>query len=109
MYPHPIRLREPWSREPLGESGLRLRRGFHRPTITAGERVWMVCDGLNADAVASFDGRLLGTIAASEQAWSHDVTELLVGRHELTFDFAAMLPVDRLPWREVRLEVRLAR
>jgi hypothetical protein len=107
MYPHRIRLREPWIREPLDGGGLRLCRGFHRPTINVGERVWIVCDGIQAEAAASLDGAPLGALSTNDEPWSCDVTERLVDRHELTIEFAASPPGDELPWREVRLEVRL--
>ena len=108
MYPHPIRLREPWAREPREQVGLRLRRGFNRPPISTGEGVWIVCDGLQADAVVMLDDVPLGEAAAAKDFWERDVTALLTDHHELTFDFAAAPVVDGLPWREVRLEVRLA-
>jgi hypothetical protein len=107
LYPHRIRLRDPWTREPRDGGGLRLRRGFHRPTINVGERVWIVCEGLKSVAVASLDGSPLTSMSKADEPWSCDVTERLVDRHELTFDFAALPPGDELPWREVRLEVRL--
>jgi hypothetical protein len=108
MYPHRIRLREPWTREPLEGGGLRLRRGFHRPTIQVGEHIKIVCEGVRADAVVSLDGEPLGMAEAAADQWSHDLTERLVDRHEVTIDFAVAPPGEGLPWREVRVEIRLS-
>jgi hypothetical protein len=107
LYPHCIRLREPWTREPRDDGGLRLKRGFHRPTISGGERVWLVCEGPTCAASVMLDDRPLGDIVAGRTFWSHDVTELLVERHALTFDVTSSSTGDSLPWREVRLEIRL--
>lgn len=93
--------------EPRDGGGLRLKRGFHRPTISDGERVWLVCEGPTSGAAVSLDDRSLGEVAAGQLLWSYDVTELLVERHELTFDVAATPADGGLPWREVRLEIRL--
>lgn len=85
---------------------MRLQRGFHRPTISGGERVWLVCEGTTCEAVVSLDGNPLGEVAAGQALWSHEVTDRLVDRHVLTFDVASP-DGDALPWREVRLEIRL--
>jgi hypothetical protein len=108
MYPHRIRLREPWSRSVIDDVGWPwFQRGFHRPTINVGERVWIVCEGLKYDAEVSLDGRKLGIARASDEVWSRDVTDHLSQRHELSFLFREYFDKDELPWREVRLEVRL--
>jgi hypothetical protein len=106
MYPHRIRLREPWTREPREGGGLRLRRGFHRPTISGEEKVWLVCESPTTASDVSLDGQTLGTVAADDKLWFRDITAQLVDRHELTFDVPAT-GGDALPWREVRLEIRL--
>jgi hypothetical protein len=90
--------------------GFWLQRWFNRPTISAGERVWIVCEGMSCDAVVRLDDKKLGTIAADGPLWSRDITEQLTDRHQLTFELAQRsaeeLP-SKLPWREVRLEIRL--
>jgi len=60
---------------------------------------------MTRDAVVLLDDIDLGPIGAGEPLWSCDVTDRLVDRHELTFQLSA--PCDDLPWREVRLEIRL--
>jgi hypothetical protein len=119
MYPHRIRLRGPWDYEESGGAGrgklslpapladhtgpVRLSRRFGYPgRIDAGERVWLVLEGLAAPVTVVLNGAALGT--ASGDA-SFDVTALLKPRNELVVDW----PGDAgpgMPWREVCLEVR---
>jgi hypothetical protein len=108
LYPHRIRLREPWEREPLAGGGLRYRRYFNAPTIVAGEAVWIVCETIVAVAAVSLNDAPLGNVAMTDSVWEHEVTPLVVTRNSLTFDFAAAPAGDNLPWTEVRLEIRRA-
>jgi hypothetical protein len=114
MYPHCIRLREPWTKYHTDDDGTQyLERGFHRPTISGGERVWLVCEKPNCGAVVFLDDRKLGVIQAGEGFWSWDVTERLLNRHNVKFQLLEWPSVwgeegsDELPWHEVRLEIRL--
>lgn len=84
---------------------MRLCRGFHRPPISDGERIWIVCEAMTRDAVVRLDDTELGPIGPGERLWARDVTDQLDDRHELTFQLSE--PCDELPWREVRLEIRL--
>jgi hypothetical protein len=86
---------------------VRLCRGFHRPTSDAAEKVWLVCEAPTASIEIFLDGRPLGATTAGEPLWAYELTPLLVARHELTLDVAGSTPDDPLPWREVRLEIRL--
>ena len=103
--PHVIRLREPWDREPRPGCGTRLRRYFNTPTGLAPTTVVrIVCDGPTAAATAWLNDVALGDHTANESSWSHEVTQNLLSRNELTIDVAALATAE-LPWHEVRLEI----
>ena len=107
MPPHRIRLRRPWRCEPSGD-GACYRRGFHRPTNADGEAIFLVCEGVAADAVVGLNGVRLGAISTAAAApWRCDVTGRLMPQNELALELAAEPPVGNaeLPWRDVRLEI----
>ncbi|MCE9604623.1 MAG: hypothetical protein K8U03_06920 [Planctomycetia bacterium] len=110
MYPHPIRLREPWESEPSGEGSTRHRRFFNTPTgLGPREQVWIVIEGAVGLTTVSLNGTELKAVEsndAAEQgpAWSSDVTRLVATRNELVIVTAAE-PTGRRG--EVRLEIRL--
>jgi hypothetical protein len=133
MYPHRIRLRGPWTCEPLerrppspepppapftmtlpcrwADGGLRdfagrvrFRRRFGYPgRIDAHERVWLTVAGVGDRAAVALNGSALGTCAAEPCEW--DVTALLRPRNELVVD-AEMTAEGGGLWGEVALEVR---
>ncbi|MFY9342077.1 MAG: hypothetical protein WAT39_06295, partial [Planctomycetota bacterium] len=88
MYPHRIRLREPWQRETVA-GGMWFRRFFNRPTISDGERVWVVCEQPKQNGVVHLDGVELGAIESDSSVWCADVTGRLKDRHELVFEMGA--------------------
>ena len=100
FYPHRIRLRDPWQREPLPSGGTRYRRGFQCPTgLDSQERVWLVIEGGTPYAV-SLNGEPLQAFAASDRIVAYEITARLRPRNELQIDQAGELG-------EVRLEIRL--
>ncbi len=122
MYPHRIRLRGPWEYDageahgklalpaPLGESPLaghagavRFTRRFGYPgRIDAGERAWLVLEGLAGRAVVLLNGKELGSASGEAE---FDVTALLQPRNALAIEMPG-LPAQGAVWREVCLEVR---
>jgi len=100
-YPHRIRLRDPWKREPLAQ-GARCSRRFGYPgRIDSDERVWLTVSGVGARVEVSLNGQMLGTHHAAS-SFEHDVTALLLVHNELVMTF--LEGDDR--WGEVALEVR---
>lgn len=111
MYPHPIRLRDPWESEPAGDGAVRHRRYFNSPTgLSPREQVWLVIEGSAGLATVALNGAELSDTPnldeAAEQGttWSCDVTRLIATRNELIVSTAAE-PAGRRG--EVRLEIRL--
>jgi hypothetical protein len=123
-YPHRIRLRGPWEYDATGgaagrgrlslpaalsgtalaeHSGpVRFSRRFGYPgRIDAGERVWLLVEGLASAAAISLNGTDLGSAAEA----GFDVTSLLEPRNELTVELAVTAG-QGAPWNEVCLEVR---
>lgn len=107
MYPHPIRLRDPWERS--SEDGERTvyRRYFHAPTISPGERVFVVVEGLRAAATVTLNGMPLGEWIESDGPQEFEISSLVVPRNELTLSIpTASAAAPTGPWTEVRLEIR---
>lgn len=106
MPPHRIRLREPWERETTIDGGVRLRRFFNAPPLTANERVAIVCDGLLVEAEISLNGALLGAWKSTSEVARVEITPHLQPRNEIVLTFTLSPPTDgSLPWSEVRLEI----
>lgn len=147
-YPHNIRLRGPWSfdvaeqiagaavphagrttvpcewGEMLGSDfrgRVRYRRSFNPPaTLDPHERLWLVCEGVDAFGRISLNGSLLGTIEGYALPAGFDVTGLIAARNEIGLEVelppkateqGAVLRPGREslpggPVGEVRLEVR---
>ena len=63
---------------------VRYLRNFGRPTnLAVGERVWLVCDGVDLRGEASLNGRPLGELHGYRAATRFDVTTELDARNEL--------------------------
>src|SRR5262249_18475999 len=134
MYPHRIRLRGPYSFEPLarisgneplppagrvtmparwGESGLRgfagrvrFRRSFGYPgRIDAEERVWLTFAGVEGVAEVRLNGHDLGQRDGALGPFEFEVTPLLQVRNELEVDVEAASDSGGL-WGDVALEIR---
>ena len=100
-YPHRIRLREPWQRNPLGQ-GVRCSRRFGYPgRIDSDERVWLTVSGVSGPVEVSLNGHRLGAHDGSTSV-EYDVTALLGVRNELVLTF----PNGGDRWDEAALEVR---
>jgi hypothetical protein len=132
VYPHRIRLRGPWTCQPLArltgdettlppaftmkmpgrwaDGGLRdfsgtvrCVRPFGYPgRIDPGEHVWLTFAGVDGEAMALLNGKVLGQFAGPAE---FDVTELLQPHNKLVVDVASPAPTGGL-WGEVALEVR---
>lgn len=86
MYPHRIRLRDPWECEPLTDGRARFRRRFGYPgQIDAFERVWLTFAHVEGTAQATLNGTVLGQ---GEGAFEFEVTALLQPRNELVVEAA---------------------
>ena len=86
MYPHQIRLRDPWECEPLSDSSGRIR--FHRrfrwvAALAPHERVWLTFAGADGSAEVTLNGLLLGQQERSGEPFEFEVTSLLRTRNDL--------------------------
>ena len=101
MYPHRIRLREPWQRDPvvdhLGQA--RASRRFGYPgRIDEYERVWLTLTGILGPARVSVNGTTVGEADGDRE---FEVTSLLRPRNELILEAPNVVV-----FKEVALEVR---
>jgi len=80
--PHVIRLRGPWEWERRDGSDHGTRR-FGRPTLPAGERVWLVIESPRTIAEVRLNGAALPANGPGA-GLRFDVTDLLAWRNELT-------------------------
>jgi hypothetical protein len=104
MYPHRIRLRDPWVCEPL-PAGARFRRRFGYPgRIDAHERVWLTFAGLRGRADVWLNGQILGRHDAGSGPFEHEVTALLRPRNEVVIEVDGVTAAGL--GGEVALEVR---
>jgi hypothetical protein len=103
MYPHRIRLRGPWGREPSGFTGrVRFCRSFGYPgRIDAYERVWLTFAWTGGEAEVRLNNHLLGHISAASE---FEVTPLLWPRNQLVIEVEGAAE-QGLPG-EVALEIR---
>jgi hypothetical protein len=104
--PHVIRLRGPWKCENCAGQ-IRYTRRFNLPTnLGPGERVWLVCQGLDEAAALALNGRGLGTLGGCSPPGRFDITEWLEPHNVLAIDCAAdsATSADAFPG-EVRLEI----
>src|SRR5947208_14994336 len=102
-YPHPIRLRGPWAREPLAEAAGRgrFRRRFGYPgRIDDFERVWLTFVGLDGDVSVWLNGCFLGRHERASGGFEYEVTSLLTSRNEVVVEASGESP------GEVAMEVR---
>jgi hypothetical protein len=103
MYPHRIRLRDPWQHEPRRDAPgcARSRRRFGYPgRIDPHERVWLVLQGVGGPAEVSLNGVELGRV---EDEAEFEVTAYLRPRNEVVLAG----PGDGgVSFAEVALEVR---
>ncbi len=86
MYPHRIRLREPWECEPLSDLSGRVsfRRRFNWVSALAPhERVWLTFAGADGSAEVLLNGLLLGRQERAGEPFEFEVTSLLRSRNEL--------------------------
>jgi hypothetical protein len=105
MYPHRIRLRGPWQREPLERgagdnpvgpnsallpnltSRVRFRRRFGYPgRIDGYERVWLTFAGIEGSAEVRLNGRPLGRFEGTAGPAEFEVTSFLSSRNELVVE-----------------------
>jgi hypothetical protein len=81
MYPHVIRLREPWQRLAI-PGGVRHQRGFNLPTgLDDREEVWLVVEEVSHPATVFCNGQAVGHVAPGE-AGEFSIKELLSPRNE---------------------------
>jgi hypothetical protein len=104
MYPHRIRLRDPWQHEASADAPghARSRRRFGYPgRIDPHERVWLTVAGVAGPAEVSLNGVALGRAEGDAE---FEVTGLLRPRNEVMLEG----PGDSggVPFAEVALEVR---
>lgn len=101
MYPHRIRLRDPWQCETLEGGRVYWRRRFGYPgRIDDCERVWLTFSGVASAAAIRLNDQPLGTAGGD---FEFEVTALLRQRNEVVVEMAVG---DGLPWDEVAMEVR---
>jgi hypothetical protein len=106
MYPHRIRLRDPWVCEPL-PMGARFRRRFGYPgRIDAHERVWLTFAGARGRADVWLNGHALGRHDAGSGPFEHEVTALLRPRNEVVVEVDGTAEAGRPTLQEVALEIR---
>src|SRR5262249_54240836 len=89
MYPHRIRLRGPWDREPLpsGDGRFRFRRRFGFPgRLDDYERVWLTVAGIAGDVSVWLNGQLLGRQENATDGFEFEVTALLRPRNEVVIE-----------------------
>ncbi len=106
MKPHPIVLREPWTRTRT-DTGILHKRQFHAPTgIDAGETVWIVIEKQAYPAQLHCNGKACGDFLGSGE---FNITALLVPYNELKI-FVLNTDSEETENRlgEVRLEIRPA-
>ena len=109
IYPHVIRLREPWQRV-AAEGAVSHRRAFNCPTgLDERERVWVVIRDVPAPGVVSLNGCHVGRLTGGGQLGEFDVTDHLASRNRLAIDVETDNPhaTGKL-LGEVQLEIRLA-
>src|SRR5262249_26352166 len=94
---------------------VRYRRTFQRPTgLEPHERVWLVCEGVDARGEVQVNGQSLGSVRGYALHSQWDITALLDVRNEILLDVELAADVLRPgrealpggPIGEVRLEVR---
>jgi hypothetical protein len=102
VYPHRIRLRDPWQRETLEGGRARWSRRFGYPgRIDDFERVWLTFAGSGSAAIR-LNEQPLGSTAGGDIEF--EVTALLRQRNEVVVETA--VTTDGMPWEEAALEVR---
>lgn len=106
MYPHRIRLRDPWDYEPLANDRARFTRRFGYPgRIDADERVWLTCAGWTGRADLLLNGSVLARDQDGARPFECDVTALLRPRNQVVFEIAGTGARADL-CGEVALEIR---
>lgn len=93
---HIIRLRGPWKCErvaggaaagPQPSGRVRYARRFNLPTnLEPGERVWLVCQGLDGQTELALNGRRLGTLVGPSPPERFDITDRLAPHNTLAID-----------------------
>lgn len=100
MYPHRIRLRQAWQRQPEGADEISISRRFGFPgRIDSHERVWLTLAGLRGPSEIWLNTIYVGRGRGDLE---FDVTPLLHSRNEVTIKTA---PADP-SFDEVSLEIR---
>ena len=103
MTVHKIRLRGSWKIERREDGSAVFERDFGSPrTRDAGERVWLVCDRVPGNGVASVNGIEIGDAVAGS-AFAGDATDPLQPRTRVRFE---LLAVGDAELGEVGLEFR---
>src|SRR5688500_15660516 len=104
---HTIRLRGPWTRQPLGGDPpvTRLARRFSRPTnLAPGQRVWLVIDETPGLVGVRLNGNVVGQVSnlpALSCPVRLEIAALLQPRNELALDQRG----DDAQLGQVRLEI----
>jgi beta-galactosidase/beta-glucuronidase len=83
---------------------VRYVRRFGRPTnLAAGQKVWLVCDGVDLRGMATLNGRLLGALEGYRAATRFEVAGQLVDRNELVID-VELPPMDYQTEQQMRAD-----
>jgi hypothetical protein len=109
IYPHVMRLREPWRRS--GHDGrIRHQRNFNWPAaLDDREQLWLVVESVIGSAEFKCNDALLGEKAEHCPQAEFEITSLISDRNEITIDVTMSGEQDATPlFGAVRLEVRLA-
>ncbi len=108
MYPHVIRLREPWGRSEL-DSRVRHRRSFNwLNKLDQREQLWLVVESVADAGEFVCNDTLLGQVHQATSLAEFEITDLISAQNEITIDIAGrQRRADSPSIGAVRLEVRL--
>ena len=108
MYPHVIRLRNPWDRTVCDDGALHSRR-FNSPTgLDVREQVWVVVEGLQLAARIACNGNEVGQVTDGNESGEFNITGCLKSRNDLQIKVAGGDHAqEQAVFDSVRLEIRL--
>ena len=108
MYPHVIRLRDPWNRTSDG-AAVELARRFNSPTgLDVREQLWLVVRGLQLPASIACNGIECGQLDGKNELGEFEITGCLRPRNEVRIRVTGDDHLlKQLAFESVHLEIRL--